>query len=240
MNILVRLPFIKSKEEKEQERRLRLRQTQTKVNRYVKQAQQLRIEYEKNAIEARRIENNALTKRFAAKMLIIDHRIKAMETYRLVLNDFELTKQQGNILSDMALTIKDFTDVFRGESLSAKESTQITSNLDKIFEFTQKADFNLNSVIDNMNDKMLEVGFVDDAEVETILRSIDQKAEAQESRSLPTFERIRSPSEVQLSSNPPSVNPVPKPVPTNPDYNELDKRIEKGLKDINKNKRKQG
>jgi hypothetical protein len=242
---MVRLPFTKSKEEKEQERKIRLRQTQTKVTRYIREAQQLRTQYEKNAIEALRIKNTTLKVRFAAKMHILDNRIQAMESYRLILNDFELTRQQGGVLSDMAVTIKDFAQVLRGESLSTKEAAQISSTLDQIFSYTQQADFTLNSVIDNMNDKMLDVGIVDDAEVEKILNSIDQKAGVSPPSPLSTVpyspRRIQTTDQIQRDHNnqQPEIKPIRSSNPANP-YNELDQRIEKGLQEIQKNKRNQG
>jgi len=62
----------KSREEKDFERRVRLNEALIRLDRYINNSENLLQEYEKQAVEAKRLGNEVLVKRFAAKMLVLD------------------------------------------------------------------------------------------------------------------------------------------------------------------------
>jgi len=229
---VIKVRFWKSKEEKEFERKQRVRQTKRKIGRYINNCETLRDEYEKNAIEARRLENDSLTRRFAAKMLILGNQIKKMRAIDLVLRDIELSRGQASVFNSMAVTMKDFAKVMDQEQVSARTAAEMSNNLDRILIASEKIDDMLEGVVDSMSDKILDVSDVSDRELENVLKDIEVKAGVEEEASF----RVRESSTSSQRVN--QVTSTPKRENVDQSRDPLDKRIEDGLDKIKKNRRK--
>ena len=226
----MRIKLWKSKREIEWERKTRLRKTKVEMNRYIENCRRLRKSYEKNAIQARRLENLSLTKRFVAKMHILETQIKRMNMLQLLLSDVELSRQQAGLFGSMADTIKDFAKVMEKEEISAQMAAELDKNLNVVFDSSERIDSMLTDVLESMNQKILgEIGPIDEEEIEKILESVEEKAGVYET------EKIDS----RLKVNNGYVHEQEKDdvVEDNTSrLSDLDKRIERGLKKINRQK----
>lgn len=235
MGILGR--FLKSKEEKEWERKTRLREARSRISRYVEKSTRLLKSYEQNAIEARRIENAALLRRFATKIYLLNNQIKRMKSLQLLLSDIELSREQIGLFNSVAVTMRDFSKVMAHEEISAKMASELDRNLTGVLSRSERIDTMLGDVLDSINDKILDIGEVDEEGIETVLASIEEKATTAEREAFrlhtggTEYERNASTSSPRVEIADDRTNS--KVDSSQKDsLNDLDRRIERGLKKI--------
>ena len=149
---------------------------------------------------------------------------------QLLLSDVELSRQQAGLFGSMADTIKDFAKVMEKEEISAQMAAELDKNLNVVFDSSERIDSMLTDVLESMNQKILgEIGPIDEEEIEKILESVEEKAGVYET------EKIDS----RLKVNNGYVHEQEKDdvVEDNTSrLSDLDKRIERGLKKINRQK----
>jgi len=208
-----RLSFLKrkTKEEVELARRARIREARNRLQRYVESCERVLGSYERNAVEAMRLENKALARRFAAKMVLLDKQIRRAKTLQLMLSDIELSREQAGLFRNLADSVKDFVKDLADEETMARMAAELERDLSTALLKSERLDLMLGDVIDSMNEKILSVGEVDVKEIERVLGSIEEGAVRAERESLAVPES--QPREKELQD-------------------ELDRRIEEGLRKV--------
>ena len=212
------MPFLgrKSKEEVEWNRKLKLRGSRDRLSRYASKCETVLESYRKNAIEARRLENAPLARRFAAQMVLLEQQVRRAKNLQLMLNDIELSREQVGLFKSLADTAKDFAKTVAEEEITTKMAGELERDLSSAVSKSEKVDLMLGDVLDSMNEKILSVGEVDEKEIERVLGSIEEGAVKAERES------------VNLPENRPGEKE---------DQHELDRRIDEGLKKIKESRK---
>lgn len=166
----------KSKEEKEFERKLRIREALTKLDKYMEDARRISREYEKQAVEAKRFGNDALAKRFASKMLILDRQIKRAKTLQLIIKDLELSREQTGLLKVFVDVANDFSEALSEAEPTAKMASEIKKNVESAVAKTRRIDIILAEVVDSISDTLLAAEGVKEEEMKNALDRIEAKA----------------------------------------------------------------
>lgn len=166
----------KSREEKEFERKLRLREAMARLEKYVHDSSKISREYHTQAVEARRLGNISLTKRFASKKLVLDKRITRAKTFRLVIKDLELSREQTGLLKVFVDITTDFSKTLSEAEPTAKMASEIKRNVESSVAKANKIDIVLAEVLDSISDTLLRVEGVEEEEIEALMESIEAEA----------------------------------------------------------------
>jgi phage shock protein A len=208
----------KSKEEVEWERKLRLRRTKDAVEKYSNKCENLRKKYLDQAVDAKRLGNEQLAKRFAMRIMALDNQLKRARGFLLMMNDMELSREQLGIWKDLASTFKDFAASYEDDSVSFEQMKAVSFDLEKAISNSQQLGDILDNVLDTMSDRMADFDNVSSKELENIMGTIDEMTVDKEKSS------------VNLKSTPEKSDAGDKA------ESELDKRIMDGIKDIENEK----
>lgn len=208
----------KSKEEVEWERKLRLRRTRDAVEKYSNKCENLRKRYLDQAVDAKRLGNEQLAKRFALRIMALDNQLKRAKGFLLMMNDMELSREQLGIWKDLAVTFKDFAASYEDESISFEQMRSVTFDLEKAIANSQQLGEVLDSVLDTVSDKMADFDNVSSKELENIMGTIDEMSVDKEKSSV-TIKPSKEKEEVADKGE-----------------SDLDRRIMDGIKDIEKEK----
>lgn len=199
----------KSKEEREWQRKAKLRETKGRLSRYVDTCEAVLSAYERNAVEAVRLGNRPLARRFAAKMIALEKQINRAKNLQLILSDMELSREQVGLFNNLAVTMRDFSKVLAQEEVTAKMAGELDRNLAVAMQKSEQIDVALGEVVDSMTDKVWTVGDIDDKQIERELEHLEESAAGKEKEAY----NVRIPGENQKED-------------------ELDRRIEEGLRKI--------
>ena len=208
----------KSKEEVEWERKLRLRRTRDAVEKYSNKCENLKKRYLDQAVDARRLGNEQMAKRFALRIMALETQLKRAKGFLLMMNDMELSREQLGIWKDLASTFKDFAASYDDQAISFEKMKEVTLDLEKAISNSQQLGDVLDSVLDTMSDKMADFDNVSSKELENIMSTIDEMSVDKEKSSVNIKPTKESEGGVETAET------------------DLDKRIREGIRDIEKEK----
>lgn len=203
----------KSREEKEFERRLKLRQAILRLDSFISNCEKLANEYFKQAVEARRIEDKTLTKRFAGKILLLEEQAKRAKKLQLIIKDLDLGREQAGLLRDFAEIASNFAASMKDLKIDSRTLAKIEEDITKSVVETERVDALFGVLIDSISNKILEVENIDEKRIEGILDKIEREAVAAEKEIMEKKEVIKERSEEEK---------------------ELDRKIEEALEKIKK------
>ncbi len=207
----------KSKEELEWERKLRLRRTRDTVEKYSNKCEDLRVKYMDQAVEAKRLGNEQLVKRFALRIMALDNQVKRSKGFLLMVNDMELSREQLGIWGELATTFKDFAASYQDESVGYEAIKDITFEMEKAISNSQQLSEAMDNVLDSMSDRMASFDSVSSKDIEGIMKSIEERS----------VEKEKSSVELKATSQKQSQDQA---------LSDLDKRILEGINEIDKEK----
>ena len=172
----------KTREEKDFERKVKLNEALIRLDRYISNSENLLREYEKQAVEAKRLGNEVLVKRFATKMLVLDRQIRKAKSLRLIIKDLELSREQSASIKDFADVVKDFSLALSADEITAKMVGEIKRNMEVAMAKARRMDIVLSEIVDSVTDTLLTAKGVEEEEIKDILEGIESKAAESERR----------------------------------------------------------
>ncbi|MCL4336086.1 MAG: Snf7 family protein [Candidatus Thermoplasmatota archaeon] len=174
----------KSKQELDLERKLRIRRAKDSMERFSNKCSQLRDSYLTQAVEARRLGNDALVKKFAVRLVNLDGQQKRAKSFVLMMNDMELNLEQLKNWGEMATAIKDFVNIFEENGVNYETITQINIEMEKALNNSEKLSEALDSVLENVGDRLISFDSIDPKSLDAMVSNIDERAVSTERSSV--------------------------------------------------------
>ena len=207
----------KSKQELDLERKLRIRRAKDSMERFSNKCTNLRENYMQQAVEAKRLGNEALVKKFAVRLINLDNQQKRAKSLVLMMNDMELNLEQLKNWSEMSTAIKDFVDIFEENGVNYEAIAQINLEMEKALNNSEKLSEALDSVLENVGDRLISFDNIDNKALDSMISNIGERAVSTERSSVK--EPQAAPPESSRTSD-------------------LDKRIKESLEEIDREKAK--
>lgn len=203
----------KSKDEVDIERRLRIRKARDSMEKFSTKCEKLRDNYMKQAVEAKKIGNDALVKRFAARLVNLDTQQRRAKSFVLMMNDMELNLEQLDNMGDVTATMKDFVSIFEESKIDYDAISRLKIDMDKANANSEKLSEVLDNVLSDVGDSMTSYANIDNKALESMVSEIGDRAASQERTS------IRDPPGVEKE---------------NERTDDLDRRIRESLEEIDR------
>lgn len=172
----------KSKKEKEMERKIKVRQAKSKIQNYIKKCQKQYDLYRKHAVEANKLGNDALLKRFATKMVALENQIEKAQTVHLILVDIELSKEQVHMTQEFFSAISGMKESLMSEEITAEDLTEAALNIEAATDKAERIDEMLSSFAETLSDRILTSADVSIEDIESTLEKIDAQAASEEAK----------------------------------------------------------
>lgn len=207
----------KSKEELDLERKLRIRRAKDSMERFSNKCNNLRESYMQQAVEAKRLGNEGLVKKFAVRLLNLDNQQKRAKSLVLMMNDMELNLEQLKNWGEMSTAIKDFVTIFEENGVNYESIAQLNLEMEKALNNSEKLSEALDSVLENVGDRLISFDSVDNKALDSMISNISERAVSTERSS------------------------VKEPQPTSKESSQtsdLDRRIKESLEEIDREKSK--
>lgn len=161
---------------KEWERRFKLREARLKVKRYVDGCLRVKREYERRLLEAERLGDRALMRRFAARIMSLEDQVRKANALMLMLSDLELTRERLGLHRELIEAVKGFVKDAERLDVSPKELEELERGLAMAGARAEKLDAAISDLVDVINERLLSSEEVDEAAVREAL----EKARASE------------------------------------------------------------
>ena len=158
-------PLWKSREDKELQLRLKLAQLKSETSRYIDQCERLANQFDSDAINARKIENNELARNFAAKAVRLEVEARRAKSFLLVISDLELSKEQNEIFMGLSQAMRDFVKTVGGGRMDASWLGRMRSDLDRAVSESEKIDGLFGEFMDDVSRETRVGGIVSDSEI---------------------------------------------------------------------------
>lgn len=207
----------KSKQELDLERKLRIRRAKDSMERFSNKCTNLRENYMDQAVEAKRLGNEALVKKFAVRLLNLDNQQKRAKSLVLMMNDMELNLEQLKNWTEMSTAIKDFVDIFEANGVNYEAIAQINLEMEKALNNSEKLSEALDTVLENVGDRLVSFDNVDRKSLDSMISNISERAVSTERSSVRETQHAE-----------------PEPAKTS----DLDQRIKESLEEIDREKAK--
>lgn len=207
----------KSKEELDLERKLRIRRAKDSMERFSNKCTNLRESYMEQAVEAKRLGNDALVKKFAVRLINLDNQQKRAKSLVLMMNDMELNLEQLKNWTEMSTAIHDFVNIFEENGVNYEAIAQINLEMEKALNNSEKLSEALDTVLENVGDRLISFDSVDRKALDSMVTNISERAVTTERTSV---------------KEPPAAEPEPAKT------SDLDRRIKESLEEIDREKSK--
>ena len=158
-------PPWKSRGDKELQLRLKLAQLKSETSRYIDQCERLSKQFDSDAINARKIENNELARNFAAKAVRLEVEARRAKSFLLVISDLELSKEQNEIFIGLSQAMRDFVKTVGGGRMDATWLGRMRSDLDRAVSESEKIDGLFGEFMDDVSRETKVGGIVSDSEI---------------------------------------------------------------------------
>lgn len=174
----------KSPHEIEVERKLRLRRARDSMEKFSRKCDTLRDTYMKQAVQAKRLGNEGLLKKFAARLVNIDAQQQRAQSFVLMMNDMELNLQQLDNIRDVTKAMKDFVSVFQENEVDYESIAGLKDDMEKANINSEKLSDTLDSIMTDVGDSLTSFGNIDSDSLQSMMDRISDEAETAERSSI--------------------------------------------------------
>lgn len=166
----------KSKEEKDIERNIQYRKARRTVKSYVEKCDKLRQRYWEKGVEAHRLGDEKLRRRFASGYTALEEQKKKAEKFLLYMEGIKLKQEQAEMAGEFVSFAYDMSEsVFEG--VDFEDVTAMQENLQRAMARSEKVDVALSETLDVMSESILGSPMDSIEEAEDIEQAMGEEAE---------------------------------------------------------------
>lgn len=170
----------KSKQERELEREISFRKAKGVVNKYIDKCETLKKRYWEQGVEAAKIGDEELLKRFSAGYFMMNDKIRKGKKLLLHMEGIKIQRETVQMSGEFMGFAKDMSNSIL-EGVNVKDMAGIQFELEKAMVKAEQVDMALSSSMDMASENVL-LSPTDDINLDNIMKTMEGEAIADESK----------------------------------------------------------